>query len=224
MLKYQNPTKKTENEIRKLWKEYAVYLFNSMTQNTTDKNKKIKKSSWKKSDLDKLNTLINKAYTEINNKFVSRTKHIVPSLKLKEVENNEIVRKAFEKKRDEHISYFKKFPNYVSQKLNNQLEKVTLRSRLPLAKRLILGENMSRRHANFIAKDQLAKLSNFVSSAHAISIGSDSYIWKTMCDSRVRPEHAHRQGKKFKFSKPPFGGEPGNAPGCRCSAEAIINL
>ncbi len=47
------------------------------------------------------------------------------------------------------------------------------------------------------------------------------YIWHTMGDSKVRSEHAARNGQIFDFDNPPEGGNPGEAPNCRCWAEPI---
>ena len=47
------------------------------------------------------------------------------------------------------------------------------------------------------------------------------YIWHTQEDDKVRPWHASRDGKVFDSNKPPKGGNPGDAPNCRCWAEPI---
>ena len=47
------------------------------------------------------------------------------------------------------------------------------------------------------------------------------YIWHTQEDDKVRPWHASRDGKIFDTNKPPKGGNPGDAPNCRCWAEPI---
>ena len=47
------------------------------------------------------------------------------------------------------------------------------------------------------------------------------YIWHTQEDDKVRPWHASRDGKVFDSNKPPKGGNPGEAPNCRCWAEPI---
>jgi len=49
------------------------------------------------------------------------------------------------------------------------------------------------------------------------------YIWRTRGDNKVRSEHADRDGKTFEWNDPPEGGNPGEAPNCRCSAEAILD-
>lgn len=50
---------------------------------------------------------------------------------------------------------------------------------------------------------------------------SGKYIWRTRGDSKVRSEHAERDGKVFEWNNPPEGGHPGEAPNCRCRAESI---
>ena len=47
------------------------------------------------------------------------------------------------------------------------------------------------------------------------------YIWHIQEDDKVRPWHASRDGKVFDSNKPPKGGNPGDAPNCRCWAEPI---
>ena len=47
------------------------------------------------------------------------------------------------------------------------------------------------------------------------------YIWHTQEDDKVRPWHASRDGKVFDSEHPPKGGNPGEAPNCRCWAEPI---
>lgn len=51
-----------------------------------------------------------------------------------------------------------------------------------------------------------------------------TYIWRTRGDSKVRSEHADRDGKIFSWDEPPEGGHPGEAPNCRCKAEAMSDM
>jgi len=46
------------------------------------------------------------------------------------------------------------------------------------------------------------------------------YRWRTVGDKNVRPEHAEREGRIFRFDKPNFD-HPGEAYGCRCWPEAF---
>lgn len=45
------------------------------------------------------------------------------------------------------------------------------------------------------------------------------YIWRTRGDGRVRSSHAENDGKVFAWDNSPPTGHPGEAPGCRCTAE-----
>ncbi|MEO0382951.1 MAG: phage minor head protein [Pseudomonadota bacterium] len=44
-------------------------------------------------------------------------------------------------------------------------------------------------------------------------------IWRTRGDGSVRSSHAQNDGKVFAWDNPPPTGHPGDAPGCRCTAE-----
>lgn len=48
--------------------------------------------------------------------------------------------------------------------------------------------------------------------------GIDKYVWRTMQDNRVRPEHIEKDGKIFSVNE---GILPGQDFGCRCWAEAV---
>ena len=44
------------------------------------------------------------------------------------------------------------------------------------------------------------------------------YIWQTVGDEKVRPEHEEHEGYAFNWHVVPDTGHPGNEPNCRCSA------
>lgn len=48
------------------------------------------------------------------------------------------------------------------------------------------------------------------------------YIWRTRRDGKVRPSHAANDGQVFSWEDPPDTGHPGDAPGCRCTAEPYL--
>ncbi len=47
------------------------------------------------------------------------------------------------------------------------------------------------------------------------------YLWRTQGDDKVRPSHAAREDRAFRWDEPPADGPPGTAYGCRCRAESI---
>ena len=76
--------------------------------------------------------------------------------------------------------------------------------------------------AKLIAQDQTLKLNSDLTRLRLQSVGVKEYIWRTVNDSRVRPDHIEREGKTYSWDKPPSGGEhPGHEVRCRCFAEPI---
>ena len=78
---------------------------------------------------------------------------------------------------------------------------------------------ITERRAALIARDQVGKFYGSVQKARQESMGVTSYVWRTSLDERVRPEHAAREGKVFRWDDPPEDGPPGMAINCRCTAE-----
>jgi SPP1 gp7 family putative phage head morphogenesis protein len=77
---------------------------------------------------------------------------------------------------------------------------------------------VNEKRAALIACDQVGKLNSQLAQYEQVNQGVDSYIWQTMMDNRVRPEHAERQGKRYYWNDPPSGGHPGWSYRCRCVA------
>lgn len=76
--------------------------------------------------------------------------------------------------------------------------------------------------AKLIAQDQTLKLNADLTRYRLQSVGVKRYTWRTVQDSRVRPDHVERNGKEYGWDKPPAGGQhPGQEVRCRCRAEAI---
>ena len=77
---------------------------------------------------------------------------------------------------------------------------------------------VNEKRAALIACDQVGKLNSQLAQLEQMNQGVDSYIWVTMGDSRVRPAHREREGKRFAWDSPPSGGHPGWAIRCRCTS------
>lgn len=82
---------------------------------------------------------------------------------------------------------------------------------------------MSKKRARFIARDQIGKLNSNLTRFRQTSLGIDSYRWRTMLDPKVRDAHRVREGKLFRWDKPPEGGAPGEDYNCRCYAEPVLD-
>jgi SPP1 gp7 family putative phage head morphogenesis protein len=90
---------------------------------------------------------------------------------------------------------------------------------------------IERRHAQFIARDQIAKLNADITQAQQKDAGVEEYVWSTSGDVRVRDRHKELDGKRFRWSDPPVidertgrRGHPGQDYQCRCVALPVFNL
>jgi SPP1 gp7 family putative phage head morphogenesis protein len=79
------------------------------------------------------------------------------------------------------------------------------------------------RRARLIARDQCGKFYGAVNTARQQALGVTEYVWRTSNDSRVRDEHADREGETFAYADPPEDGNPGQAVNCRCNAEPVLD-
>ncbi len=104
----------------------------------------------------------------------------------------------------------------LSRNVIRTVDRKELVSELTQTIKHMAGVNEKR--AALIACDQVGKLNSQLAQYEQVNQGVDSYIWQTMMDNRVRPEHAERQGKRYYWNDPPSGGHPGWAIRCRCSA------
>ena len=109
----------------------------------------------------------------------------------------------------------------LSQKIIATANKEMLMSDLTKEIRQLAG--VSEKRAALIGADQVGKLNGRLTQYRQMSAGIESYIWRTMGDRRVRPNHAARSGQVFKWSNPPDGGHPGQAVRCRCVAQPLID-
>lgn len=82
---------------------------------------------------------------------------------------------------------------------------------------------MEEKRAVLIGSDQVGKLLGQLNQYRQQKDGVEEYIWRTMMDNRVRPEHRSREGKTFRWDSPPSDGHPGWAVRCRCHAEPVFN-
>jgi len=85
----------------------------------------------------------------------------------------------------------------------------------------------SKRYAQFVAMDQVAKTYADINQERQQSLGFPGYIWEYTHDSKVDPEHKELGGHYYTWDKPPsyikdgktYIGHPGKIrPNCRCIA------
>ena len=88
-----------------------------------------------------------------------------------------------------------------------------------LNKQFRIGET----RAKLIARDQVGKFYGQLNASRQKALGVERFVWETVRDNRVRPEHRDRQGKIFSWDDPPSDGLPGEPINCRCFATPIFD-
>ena len=64
--------------------------------------------------------------------------------------------------------------------------------------------SVDRRHAQLLARDQIAKLNSNIAQQQQRDAGVEEYIWSDSGDGRVRPSHKKLNGKRFRWDDPPI--------------------
>ena len=82
---------------------------------------------------------------------------------------------------------------------------------------------VTRNRAALIGADQVGKLNSQLTQYRQTNAGIEEYIWTTKKDKRVRPRHALREGRRYKWSEPPDDGHPGWPIRCRCTAAPVFD-
>ncbi len=124
--------------------------------------------------------------------------------------------------------------NDVPRKLVNDLEATVTRAvssgtlHTDLAKELEGKFGFARKRAKIIARDQVGKLYGRVNAERQKSMGVTHFVWRSVGDRRVRPQHRARNGNRYAYDDPPDGEIPGEPILCRCYPEpdfsAVLDL
>jgi SPP1 gp7 family putative phage head morphogenesis protein len=89
-------------------------------------------------------------------------------------------------------------------------------------------EQWLKNRATLIARTETARTASVLTQARAEYVGSDSYVWKTAGDWKVRPSHRRLEGSVQRWDTPPLSdppdhhSHPGQIFNCRCVALPII--
>ena len=83
---------------------------------------------------------------------------------------------------------------------------------------------IAKNRAKLIARDQTNKFMGKLNELRQTELGITEYVWSTSRDERVRHSHATKEGKVFKWSKPPADtGNPGDDINCRCVGIPVLD-
>lgn len=127
----------------------------------------------------------------------------------------------------ENVALIKSIPEEYFKKLETIVFTGTTQGRSAssmIQKIQELGHSSENR-ARLIARDQTSKLNSALNQQRSQNLGVEEYIWRTAGDERVRPSHARKNGKVFRWDDPPSDtGHPGQDIQCRCVAQPIIKV
>lgn len=112
------------------------------------------------------------------------------------------------------------FTRDLAQTLAEEFAKDADKEQLSLA--LQSRYKVGRSSADRRAEQAISTSIELVSRTRQQDAGITEYIWRTVGDGQVRPEHAARNGMKFSYDNPPSDGPPGTPWNCRCFAEPVI--
>jgi SPP1 gp7 family putative phage head morphogenesis protein len=100
-----------------------------------------------------------------------------------------------------------------------------------IAREIQENYGIGKSRAQFIARDQIAKLNANITREQQSDAGVSEYVWRTAGDVRVRDSHKPLNDKRFKYSEPPVVDDktgrrasPGEDYQCRCVALPIFDL
>jgi len=134
---------------------------------------------------------------------------------------------------ENNVNLIKTIPQETLVSMNNIVQEgyTSGKSNTVIGREIQKSYGIDRGHAQFIARDQMAKLNADLTRAQQQDAGVAEYIWSSSGDQRVRERHADLDGKRFKWSDPPIvdertgrRGHPGEDYNCRCVALPVFNL
>lgn len=99
-----------------------------------------------------------------------------------------------------------------------------------LADEILRSGDVTRARANTIARTETSRTATELTRARALAVGSTHFVWRTVGDSDVRPDHKKLDGKVFRWDDPPVADHrtgahalPGAIYNCRCYPAPVIS-
>ena len=152
----------------------------------------------------------------------------------------EFFRNALARWTDTNVGLIKTVPQSTLTEMRNIVQDSWQRGLLnqDISKRINDSYDISKRRAQFWARDQMAKLNADLAQQQQKDAGVEEYVWSTSGDERVRgnpaglwPQGRHYEldGKRFSWADPPEVApgrhcHPGEDYNCRCVALPVFNL
>lgn len=100
-----------------------------------------------------------------------------------------------------------------------------------IAKEIARSGEVTQSRAMLIARTETSRAQTSLTQARSLAVGAESYIWRSVHDSRVRLRHRELDKSIHRWDNPPVASEPnaevihahpGEIFNCRCWAQPII--
>lgn len=128
---------------------------------------------------------------------------------------------------DENVNLIQSIPDEYFKRISVIISEGTStgKSSGGIIKEILKIGHSTKKRAKLIARDQTQKFNAAITQGRQSNLGIKEYIWRTSSDERVRDSHRSKNGKRFRWDKPPADtGHPGHDIQCRCIAEPVIEL
>ena len=144
----------------------------------------------------------------------------------------ELYRELMKKWVEDNVDLIKTIPKQSLDKMRSIVLEGYMagESTTSIVKKIQKEYSTDRRHAQLLARDQIAKLNGQITQKQQEDAGVEEYIWSDSGDGRVRPGHKRLNGKRFRWDDPPVVDQksgrrchPGEDYECRCVALPVFN-
>lgn len=172
----------------------------------------------------------NSFITEVNaankRRFYSSMERAI-GVNIQSIVQNEDLNDILVAKTQENVALIQSIPDEYLKKVETIVFEGTTQGSQPtsIIQQIRKAGKVSENKAKLIARDQSSKLNSVFNQQRQQNLGVEEYIWVTAEDDRVRPDHASKNGKTFRWDDPPKDtGHPGNDINCRCIAQPLIKI
>jgi SPP1 gp7 family putative phage head morphogenesis protein len=131
----------------------------------------------------------------------------------------------------EQVHLITSLPLDAAQRVHDlTLQGITEGARAPeIAAEILRTGEVTTSRAMLIARTEVSRTASVLTQVRAEHVGSTGYVWRTVGDADVRPDHKRLNGTFFTWNDPPIADQragvrahPGAIYNCRCYPEVIV--
>lgn len=172
------------------------------------------------------NSYVNQVNTANKKRFYKAMESAI-GIDVQSIVQNENLSDILVAKTQENVALIRSIPEELLKKIEVIVYEGTTQGSTPgsMISEIRKAYKVSENRAKLIARDQTSKLNSAFNQQRQQNLGVEEYVWVTADDDRVRKDHADKNGKVFRWDKPPKDtGHPGEDINCRCIAQPLIQV